>query len=85
MQEIWELNAESHSQYLRVYLTHLRKKIEIPNAATKLLTREPGIGYRLILLKRLGESRPSQLPEEQISSERRFRTIPSPETGVINA
>lgn len=49
LREIWGPNAESQSQYLRVYMTHLRKKIEIPDAPEKLLKTESGIGYRLIL------------------------------------
>ena len=49
LREVWGPNAEEQSQYLRVYMTHLRKKIEIPDAVEKLLRTESGIGYRLIL------------------------------------
>ena len=49
LREVWGPNAENQSQYLRVYVTHLRKKIEIPGAPEKLLKTESGIGYRLIL------------------------------------
>ena len=49
LREVWGPNAESQSQYLRVYMAHLRKKIEIPDAREKLLKTESGIGYRLIL------------------------------------
>lgn len=49
LREVWGPNAENQSQYLRVYMTHLRKKIEISGAAEKLLKTESGIGYRLIL------------------------------------
>ncbi len=49
LREVWGPNAEEQSQYLRVYMTHLRKKIEIPDAPEKLLKTESGIGYRLIL------------------------------------
>lgn len=48
LREVWGPNAEEQSQYLRVYVTHLRKKIEIPSA-DKLLKTETGIGYRLIV------------------------------------
>lgn len=51
LREVWGPNAESQSQYLRVYMTHLRKKIEIPDAPEKLLRTESGIGYRLVLPK----------------------------------
>jgi two-component system KDP operon response regulator KdpE len=49
LREVWGPNAEEQSQYLRVYMTHLRKKIEIPDAREKLLRTESGIGYRLVL------------------------------------
>lgn len=51
LREVWGPNAENQSQYLRVYMTHLRKKIEIPDAPEKLLKTESGIGYRLVLPK----------------------------------
>lgn len=49
LREVWGPNAENQSQYLRVYMTYLRKKIEIPDVPEKLLRTESGIGYRLIL------------------------------------
>jgi two-component system KDP operon response regulator KdpE len=49
LREVWGPNAEEQSQYLRVYMTHLRKKIETPGAKEKLLRTESGIGYRLVL------------------------------------
>jgi two-component system KDP operon response regulator KdpE len=48
LREVWGPNAEEHSQYLRVYMTHLRKKIEPADAREKLLRTESGIGYRLV-------------------------------------
>jgi len=48
LREVWGPNAEEHSQYLRVYVTHLRKKLEASDADEKLLRTETGIGYRLI-------------------------------------
>ena len=51
LREVWGPNAESQSQYLRVYVNHLRKKIEGPQAPRKLLRTESGIGYRLVLLE----------------------------------
>jgi len=47
LRSVWGPNAESQSQYLRVYITHLRKKLETP-ASGKLIQTEPGIGYRLL-------------------------------------
>jgi len=51
LREVWGPNAEEQSQYLRVYMNHLRKKIEVPNAKERLLRTEAGIGYRLVLPK----------------------------------
>ena len=48
LREVWGPNAEEQSQYLRVYVTHLRKKIEVPDSREKLLRTESGIGYRLV-------------------------------------
>jgi two-component system KDP operon response regulator KdpE len=48
LREVWGPNAEEQSQYLRVYMTHLRKKIETEESE-KLLRTESGVGYRLVL------------------------------------
>lgn len=49
LKEIWGPNAIEHKQYLRVYLGHLRRKIETnPNVASLIVT-EPGVGYRLVI------------------------------------
>lgn len=48
LREVWGPNAEEHSQYLRVYMNHLRKKIEPASTGEKLLRTESGIGYRLL-------------------------------------
>jgi two-component system KDP operon response regulator KdpE len=47
LRAVWGPNAEEQSQYLRVYITHLRKKLET-KASGKLIQTEPGIGYRLL-------------------------------------
>lgn len=44
LRTVWGEKAESQAQYLRVYVTHLRKKLE---ADAKLIKTEVGIGYRL--------------------------------------
>ncbi|TMA95747.1 MAG: response regulator [Deltaproteobacteria bacterium] len=49
LREVWGPNAEEQSQYLRVYMMHLRKKIEIPTSPDRLLRTESGIGYRLVI------------------------------------
>ena len=47
LRAVWGPNSESQSQYLRVYITHLRKKLETSTSG-KLIQTEPGIGYRLL-------------------------------------
>jgi two-component system KDP operon response regulator KdpE len=46
LREIWGPKSEEHRQYLRVYVTHLRQKIEREPTKPKLITTESGIGYR---------------------------------------
>jgi two-component system KDP operon response regulator KdpE len=46
LREIWGPNSIEHGQYLRVYMTQLRRKIEAGSARPKFLINEPGIGYR---------------------------------------
>lgn len=53
LREIWGPKSEEHRQYLRVYVTHLRQKIERDPAAPELVKTEPGIGYRLELASSL--------------------------------
>lgn len=48
LREVWGPNAEERSQYLRVYMNHLRKKIEADPSHPRLIKTESGIGYRLI-------------------------------------
>jgi len=49
LRDVWGPNAEQQSQYLRVFMMHLRKKIEIPGTTERLLRTESGIGYRLVV------------------------------------
>jgi two-component system KDP operon response regulator KdpE len=46
LREIWGPKSEEHRQYLRVYVTHLRQKIEADPARPSLISTQPGIGYR---------------------------------------
>jgi two-component system KDP operon response regulator KdpE len=47
LRTVWGEKAESQAQYLRVYVTHLRKKLETDTNAPSLIKTEVGIGYRL--------------------------------------
>ena len=46
LREIWGPKSEEHRQYLRVYVTHLRQKIEPDPSQPSLISTQPGIGYR---------------------------------------
>lgn len=46
LRDVWGPNSEEQSQYLRVYFTHLRKKVD--PEGTGLIRTEPRIGYRLM-------------------------------------
>jgi two-component system KDP operon response regulator KdpE len=50
LREVWGPNAEGETNYLRVYITGLRKKIELRPELPELLVTEPGVGYRLKVL-----------------------------------
>ena len=45
--EVWGPGQVSEVQYLRVYMTQLRHKLEADPARPQFLLNEPGIGYRL--------------------------------------
>jgi two-component system KDP operon response regulator KdpE len=49
LREVWGPQCEEHRQYLRVYITHLRQKIESDSTNPALIKTEPGIGYRFQL------------------------------------
>jgi len=44
---VWGREFGSPSHYLRVYVTHLRRKIELNPAEPRIIITEPGVGYRL--------------------------------------
>ena len=43
---VWGKTYGQPQQYLRVYITHLRKKIEAEPYAPRFVITEPGVGYR---------------------------------------
>lgn len=47
LREVWGPNALNQPHYLRVYMAQLRHKLEADPARPRLLTTEPGVGYRL--------------------------------------
>ena len=48
LREIWGPQAEEQAQYLRVYMTHLRKKLSVAGLSSVEIRTEKGIGYRLV-------------------------------------
>jgi two-component system KDP operon response regulator KdpE len=49
LQQVWGgHHHESDSHYLRVYIGHLRKKLEEEPTRPKYIVTEPGIGYRFL-------------------------------------
>jgi two-component system KDP operon response regulator KdpE len=46
LKEVWGPSYVEHTQYLRVYMTQLRHKLEKDPARPRFLINEPGIGYR---------------------------------------
>jgi len=47
LKEVWGPSYSKETQYLRVYMTQLRHKLESDPARPRFLINEPGIGYRL--------------------------------------
>jgi len=48
LREVWGSNYEEQTHYLRVYMAHLREKLENNPAKPELFITESGIGYRLL-------------------------------------
>ena len=47
LSQVWGPNAVEHSHYLRIYMGHLRQKLESDPARPRHLLTEAGVGYRL--------------------------------------
>jgi two-component system, OmpR family, KDP operon response regulator KdpE len=48
LKEVWGPSYGDQTHYLRVYIAHLRDKIETNPSQPELLITEPGVGYRLL-------------------------------------
>src|SRR2546428_7318623 len=44
---VWRRQFGNPQQYLRVYITNLRRKIEADPTRPQLIITEPGVGYRI--------------------------------------
>ena len=49
LNQVWGPNYVDQTHYLRVYVAHLRDKLEPDPAKPRLITTEPGVGYRLVV------------------------------------
>jgi len=49
LQQVWGPADADHTEYLRVYMRQLRKKLEADPVRPKVLITEPGVGYRFIV------------------------------------
>ena len=47
LREVWGPSHDDQSHYVRVYMAHLRHKLEAEPARPRYLLTEPGVGYRL--------------------------------------
>lgn len=46
--QVWGPNAVEHNHYLRIYMGHLRQKLELNPAQPQHLVTETGVGYRFL-------------------------------------
>lgn len=51
LREVWGPSHAESSHYLRIYMGHLRQKLEDDPTQPKHLITETGIGYRLVALE----------------------------------
>ena len=48
LKEVWGLGHENDTHYLRVYIAHLREKLETNPESPELILTELGVGYRFV-------------------------------------
>jgi two-component system KDP operon response regulator KdpE len=48
LSQVWDPADADHTEYLRVYIRQLRKKLEIDPDQPEVLITEPGVGYRFL-------------------------------------
>jgi len=49
LETVWGPRQTEHTNYLRVYMAHLRRKLEPDPLRPRLFQTEPGVGYRLVV------------------------------------
>ena len=48
LRAVWGLHGTAHAHYLRIYVGHLRRKLEADPSRPRIFRTEIGVGYRLI-------------------------------------
>ena len=61
LREVWGPGSVEHSHYLRIYLGHLRRKLEVDPARPAHFLTETGVGYRFV-------AQPAGAPSAQTES-----------------
>jgi len=51
LKEVWGPNSVEHTQYLRVYMGQIRKKLQAREDNSELIATEAGVGYRFLVQK----------------------------------
>ena len=64
--EVWGPKSVEHIQYLRVYVGHLRQKLELDPNKPRLILTEPGVGYRLQYTEPLPKPDASESPSPSL-------------------
>jgi len=54
LKEIWGPHTVEQTQYLRVYMAQLRKKLELDPGQPQMFLTESGVGYRMVLVEETG-------------------------------
>jgi two-component system KDP operon response regulator KdpE len=49
LREVWGPASVEQTHYLRVYMAHLREKLESEPSQPRLIVTEPGVGYRMLV------------------------------------
>lgn len=51
LKEVWGPNSVEHTQYLRVYMGQIRKKLQRQEGLPEFIATEAGVGYRFLIQK----------------------------------
>jgi two-component system KDP operon response regulator KdpE len=80
LEQVWGAGYGEESQYLRVYVANLRRKLDDPTAPRILLT-EPGMGYRFVTDDHWGSGGSRARPEPRKPAATQRRAVAPRSTG----